>query len=248
MSAQDAQPDLFSWRFEVVREPVRTSSETSSNRGSEVVRSAGSEASEPAEPAIAETGRISGFSNDFAGSNHLVKFPNDYAGSRGSPLGGRTTEPVHSERAPYQGGVSLTLPPPWEGSGHTDGIKIPNQAPNHPNHPNSATPGPAIATSRAPNLRPYQLAAIAGVREQHARGVKRTLLVQATGTGKTVVFSEWIRERLAATGKRALVLAHRTELLEQAAEAARRRRARGHREGRAARPQHAPSSSPRCRR
>jgi superfamily II DNA or RNA helicase len=64
-------------------------------------------------------------------------------------------------------------------------------------------------------LRPYQLGAIAGVESQWERGTKRTLLVLPTGTGKTVVFAELVRRRVAA-GRRMLVLAHRTELLEQA--------------------------------
>lgn len=71
--------------------------------------------------------------------------------------------------------------------------------------------------SEQPVLRPYQLAAIAGVEADWARDVARTLLVLPTGTGKTVVFSELIRRQQADDdGGRALVVAHRTELLEQA--------------------------------
>ena len=77
--------------------------------------------------------------------------------------------------------------------------------------------------NRAPTLRPYQLAAITAIEAEWARGVKRTLLVLPTGTGKTVVFAELIRRFLAELvrrfeqrGDRALVLAHREELLEQA--------------------------------
>lgn len=70
----------------------------------------------------------------------------------------------------------------------------------------------------APRLRPYQVEAIAAVERDWADGHRSTLLVLPTGTGKTVVFSELVRRELGAVhGGRALVLAHRTELLEQAA-------------------------------
>lgn len=72
------------------------------------------------------------------------------------------------------------------------------------------------ADPKAPRLRPYQTAAIAAVREQFDRGVSSTLLVLPTGTGKTVCFAELDRGWI-AVGDRTLVLAHRTELLEQAA-------------------------------
>jgi superfamily II DNA or RNA helicase len=65
-------------------------------------------------------------------------------------------------------------------------------------------------------LRPYQAAAIAAVEAQEAAGKKRTLLVLPTGTGKTVVFAELVR-RWSAAGDQTLILAHRSELLEQAA-------------------------------
>ena len=48
-------------------------------------------------------------------------------------------------------------------------------------------------------------------------GVDKTLLVLPTGTGKTIVFSKIIENRV-SLGKRVLVLAHRGELLEQAAD------------------------------
>jgi superfamily II DNA or RNA helicase len=64
-------------------------------------------------------------------------------------------------------------------------------------------------------LRDYQRAALDGAREQLRRGKRAVLLVLPTGTGKTVVFSEAIRLCTERGGK-ALVLAHRTELLEQA--------------------------------
>jgi superfamily II DNA or RNA helicase len=64
-------------------------------------------------------------------------------------------------------------------------------------------------------LRPYQLEAIEAVRCELGR-VRSTLLVLATGLGKTVAFGG-IAERCARRGRRVLVLAHRGELLEQAA-------------------------------
>jgi superfamily II DNA or RNA helicase len=64
--------------------------------------------------------------------------------------------------------------------------------------------------------RPYQIEAITEIKAQW-ESVDRTLLVQATGTGKTIVFSMLSRD-LVAQGKRGLILAHRGELLEQAAD------------------------------
>lgn len=64
-------------------------------------------------------------------------------------------------------------------------------------------------------LRDYQRAAIDGARAQLRAGKRAVLLVMPTGTGKTVVFSEAIRLAAEKRG-RALVLAHRTELLDQA--------------------------------
>lgn len=66
-------------------------------------------------------------------------------------------------------------------------------------------------------LRPYQEAARQAVENEWANGHKRTLLVQATGTGKTIVFSQITEDQVCA-GKRVLILAHRGELLEQAAD------------------------------
>ncbi len=71
-----------------------------------------------------------------------------------------------------------------------------------------------------PELRPYQLEAIEAIRAELTR-LRSTLLVLATGLGKTVTFSS-IAQRVAARGKRTLVVAHRGELLEQAAATLRR--------------------------
>lgn len=66
-------------------------------------------------------------------------------------------------------------------------------------------------------LRPYQQEAKAAVQEQWKSGVKRTLIVLVTGGGKTIVFSKII-EDCVRNGERVLVLAHRGELLDQAAD------------------------------
>jgi superfamily II DNA or RNA helicase len=68
-------------------------------------------------------------------------------------------------------------------------------------------------------LRPYQDEAIASVRGLHAEeGDQRLLVVMATGTGKTVVFSE-LAKRIAEEAHhpaRVVILAHRDELIDQA--------------------------------
>lgn len=66
-------------------------------------------------------------------------------------------------------------------------------------------------------LRPYQNEAKIKVFEEWERGVDKTLLVLPTGTGKTIVFSK-IAEQCVTNGNRVLILAHRGELLEQAAD------------------------------
>lgn len=65
-------------------------------------------------------------------------------------------------------------------------------------------------------LRPYQKEARKAVFEQWET-VKRTLLVLPTGCGKTVVFAK-VAEECVRKGQRVLILAHRGELLEQAAD------------------------------
>lgn len=66
------------------------------------------------------------------------------------------------------------------------------------------------------DLRPYQQEARDAVHTQW-EAVDRTLLVLPTGTGKTIVFSKVIEDSV-RDGHRALVLAHRGELLDQAAD------------------------------
>lgn len=66
-------------------------------------------------------------------------------------------------------------------------------------------------------LRPYQEQAKEAVLKEWEKGIHKTLLVLPTGCGKTIVFSKIIENRVLA-GERVLVLAHRGELLEQAAD------------------------------
>lgn len=67
------------------------------------------------------------------------------------------------------------------------------------------------------SLRPYQQEAMDAVFREWDRGIRKTLLVLVTGGGKTIVFSKII-EKCVTEGKRVLVLAHRGELLDQAAD------------------------------
>jgi len=66
-------------------------------------------------------------------------------------------------------------------------------------------------------LRPYQQAAKQATFDEWSAGRQRTLLVLPTGTGKTIVFSKII-EDCVRNGDRCLILAHRGELLDQAAD------------------------------
>lgn len=66
-------------------------------------------------------------------------------------------------------------------------------------------------------LRPYQEQAKDSVFWEWNNGIQRTLLVLPTGCGKTVVFAK-ITEEQVRRGKRVLILAHRGELLTQAAD------------------------------
>src|SRR5712664_2484846 len=76
----------------------------------------------------------------------------------------------------------------------------------------------AMAAVAAPPMmrltpRPYQYEAVAALLAAAARGVQRSLLVLPTGTGKTIVFALLVQRR----GGRSLILAHRDELIVQAA-------------------------------
>lgn len=66
-------------------------------------------------------------------------------------------------------------------------------------------------------LRPYQETARQKVEQEWHNGTRKTLLVLPTGCGKTIVFSK-IAEDQVCEGERVLILAHRGELLQQAAD------------------------------
>ena len=72
-----------------------------------------------------------------------------------------------------------------------------------------------LSAHRSPlALRPYQEEALAAIRDAATAGVTRPLIALPTGTGKTVIFSHLARQR----GGRTLILAHRDELIRQAAD------------------------------
>ena len=66
-------------------------------------------------------------------------------------------------------------------------------------------------------LRPYQQEAVEAIERKWEEGWKRLLLVLPTGCGKTIVFSR-IAADMVRKKERVLILAHRGELLEQAAD------------------------------
>ena len=66
-------------------------------------------------------------------------------------------------------------------------------------------------------LRPYQQEAKESIFTEWENGTKKTLLVLPTGCGKTIVFAK-VTEQCVQNGDRVLILAHRGELLEQAAD------------------------------
>ena len=66
-------------------------------------------------------------------------------------------------------------------------------------------------------LRPYQQEAFEDVFAQWDGGTHRTLVVMPTGTGKTIVFAKIVKECV-RRGSRVLIMAHRGELLDQAAD------------------------------
>ncbi len=68
------------------------------------------------------------------------------------------------------------------------------------------------------SLRPYQREAIAAVLDRRRAGVRRMVIHLPTGAGKTVIFSELAR----MARQPVLVLAHRSELVQQAADKVRR--------------------------
>ena len=66
-------------------------------------------------------------------------------------------------------------------------------------------------------LRPYQQQAKDAIFSEWENGIKKTLLVLPTGCGKTIVFAK-VAEECGKGGSRVLILAHRGELLDQAAD------------------------------
>lgn len=66
-------------------------------------------------------------------------------------------------------------------------------------------------------LRPYQQEAKDSIFAEWDNGIKKTLLVLPTGCGKTIVFAK-VTEQCVQDGDRVLILAHRGELLDQAAD------------------------------
>ena len=76
--------------------------------------------------------------------------------------------------------------------------------------------GAAVKTGM--QMRPYQQEAFDSIfREWQDEGNRKTLLVLPTGCGKTIVFAK-VAERCVTLGRRVLILAHRGELLDQAAD------------------------------
>lgn len=65
-------------------------------------------------------------------------------------------------------------------------------------------------------LREYQQQALDNIEQNLKLGDNKQVIVLATGTGKTVIFAHEILTRIEATNKKALVIAHREELLNQA--------------------------------
>lgn len=80
---------------------------------------------------------------------------------------------------------------------------------------------PAASVSAALPLRPYQEDAVSCALKE-LQSVRSTLIVMATGTGKTRCMTEVARRFDGARGSKVLVLAHRDEILQQARERFRR--------------------------
>lgn len=68
-------------------------------------------------------------------------------------------------------------------------------------------------------MRPYQIAAVDAIESAYQRGRRSVLVVMPTGTGKTVCFCSLVQRRVERGDYRpTLILAHREELLQQAAD------------------------------
>ena len=66
----------------------------------------------------------------------------------------------------------------------------------------------------APILRPFQETSVDQIEGKVAEGERKLILVAPTGSGKTVIASEYVRRKLAEY-KRVLVIAHRREIIDQ---------------------------------
>ena len=67
-------------------------------------------------------------------------------------------------------------------------------------------------------LRPYQKTALVTIKKQWLAAERKQVLVLATGLGKTIVFAQLINDITKYYKKKALILIHREELLQQAKE------------------------------
>lgn len=75
---------------------------------------------------------------------------------------------------------------------------------------------PASTPVALPTLRPYQRRAIADARREFAAGARSVVVVAPTGAGKSVILAAMALEHI-KRGGRVLVVAHRRELVRQAA-------------------------------
>lgn len=153
---------------------------------------------------------------DRFGTDHPEDLQELNCGSGNSPLKGKESpEPVPETRVPYPGeSGSLTLSP-WGGQETRD--REPSCEVARPVSGSGTGPEPI----RKPSLRPYQLAAKAAAELELLAG-RSTLVELPTGCGKTVLFAAMADAAVGGlfaairAGRRVLVIAHRTELLEQA--------------------------------
>jgi len=76
---------------------------------------------------------------------------------------------------------------------------------------------PPVKPAGSFNLRDYQEGSVQSIRHELER-VRATLLVLATGCGKTIVFSQVTLEEVTQRNGKVLILAHTEELLDQAAD------------------------------
>src|ERR1019366_4821326 len=64
-------------------------------------------------------------------------------------------------------------------------------------------------------LRPYQTKTLEAIKDSYSKGVRRQLVVAATGTGKTVTFAHIPEIMKGTLPGQTLVLIHREEILDQ---------------------------------